>query len=99
MSGKNVSKSKKAEKKPNFFVRIGRWFKEKFKGMWSELKKVTWPSFGKVVKNTGIVLVVVLIFGVVIAGIDVGLQALLNLLKQVKAEDVEKAASALLKLK
>lgn len=84
MSEKNVAKSKKGDKKPNVFVRIGRWFKEKFKGMWSELKKVTWPSFGKVVKNTGIVLVVVLIFGVVITGIDVGLKALLDLMKQVK---------------
>lgn len=36
----------------------------------SELKKVTWPSFGKVVKQTAIVLGVVLFFTVVLFGID-----------------------------
>ena len=84
MSENNSTKSKKVEKKPNGFVRFFQNIGSKLKGMWSELKKVTWPSFGKVVKNTGIVLVVVLIFGVVITGIDVGLKALLDLMKQVK---------------
>ena len=36
----------------------------------SELKKVTWPSFGKVVKQTAVVLGVVLFFTVVLFGID-----------------------------
>lgn len=36
----------------------------------SELKKVTWPSFGKVCKQTAIVLGVVLFFTVVLFGID-----------------------------
>lgn len=36
----------------------------------SELKKVTWPTFGKVVKQTGTVLAVVLAFAVVLFGID-----------------------------
>ena len=51
--------------------------------MWSELKKVTWPTFAKVLKNTGIVLAVVLIFGAVIFGIDFGLQELLELVKRI----------------
>ena len=46
--------AKETEKKPNVFVRMGRKIKEVF----SELKRVTWPSFGKVVKATGVVLVV-----------------------------------------
>ena len=54
-------KAKSAEKKPNIFVRMGRKLKEVF----SELKKVTWPTFGKVVKATGVVLVVVVIFLVI----------------------------------
>ena len=41
-------KAKTAAKKPNIFVRMGRKLKEVF----SELKKVSWPSFGKVVKHT-----------------------------------------------
>ena len=48
--------------------------------MVSELKKVTWPKFGTVVKQTGVVLVVVLIFLVVVTGIDSGLNALLQLI-------------------
>lgn len=68
--------AKETEKKPNLFVRLGRKLKEVF----SELKRVTWPSFGKVVKSTGIVLVVVLIFTVLVTGINFGLQALLELL-------------------
>ena len=68
--------AKEKEKRPNVFVRMGRKLKEVF----SELKRVTWPSFGKVVKATGVVLVVVLIFTVIITGINFGLQKLLELL-------------------
>ena len=50
----------------------------KIKDVFSELKRVNWPSFGKVVKQTGIVIVVVVIFLVVITAFDYGL---LNLLK------------------
>lgn len=63
-------------KKPNIFKRIGGAIARSF----SELKKVTWPTFKDVVKNTGIVLVVVLFFIVVIGGADVILQLLFNLL-------------------
>lgn len=72
---KAVKKTKKKDKKPNFFVRIGL----KIKDIFSELKKVSWPTFGKVVKQTGIVLVVVLIFLVVITAFDFGLYELLKL--------------------
>ena len=48
----------------------------------AELKKVTWPSFGKVVKQTGIVLVVVLIFLIVITAFDQGLLALVKLISK-----------------
>ena len=63
-------------KKPNIFVRMGRKLKETF----SELKRVTWPSFPKVVRGTCVVLVVVVVFTVVVTGINYGLQALLNLI-------------------
>lgn len=71
--------AKETEKKPNVFVRMGRKIKEVF----SELKRVSWPSFGKVVKATCVVLVVVLIFTVVVTGINYGLQKLLELLTNV----------------
>jgi len=54
---------KKKEKKQS---KTGKKIKETA----SELKKVTWPTFGSVVKKTGVVLTVVLIFAVVLFGID-----------------------------
>lgn len=74
------SKAGKVEKKPNVFVRFGRWVKKKFKDMWLELKKVSWPKFSKVVKQTGIVLGVVVVILVFITAIDFGLGYLLKLL-------------------
>ncbi len=71
---KNTQK-KQANKKPGFFKRFGA----KCKDVFSELKKVSWPSFAKVVKQTGVVLVVVLIFLVVITAFDTGLLELLKL--------------------
>ena len=79
--GATQKSTKQTNKKPNFLVRIGKWFQKKFKEMWSELKKVTWPGFAKVVKQTGIVLGVVLVFLVVLTGIDYGLQELLELVR------------------
>lgn len=52
----------------------------KVKGAFSELKKVTWPSFGSVVKKTAVVLSVTAIFLVVVIGIDQLLYLLYNLL-------------------
>lgn len=69
-------KAKTAEKKPNFFVRRGKKLKEVF----SELKKVTWPSFGKVIKSTGIVITVIAIFLVVFTAVNYGLGELLKLI-------------------
>ncbi len=76
-----ASNNKQDAKKPNIFVRMGRKLKEVF----SELKRVTWPSFPKVLKSTGVVLVVVLVFLVVVTGINYGLQALLNLITSIGA--------------
>lgn len=56
-------KAKKKEKKP---LKIVKFFKE----MFSELKKVTWPSFKEVAKKTAVVIGFVVLFGLVIFGID-----------------------------
>ena len=74
-----VASNKGDVKKPNIFVRMGRKLKETF----SELKRVTWPTFPKVLKSTGVVLVVVLVFLVVVTGINFGLQALLDLVTSI----------------
>ena len=73
---KDAKKAKQKNKKPNIFKRIGA----KCKDIFSELKKVSWPTFPKVVKQTGIVLAVVVVFLVVITAFDYGLTALLNLI-------------------
>ena len=72
--GKNVEKkNKKPEKdknkKPNFFVRMGRKIKETF----MELKRVTWPTLPQALKATGVVLVIV-------TGVNFGFSKLLELL-------------------
>ena len=77
---KNNVKTNTKEKKPNIFVRMGRKFKEIF----SELKRVTWPTFGKVLKATGAVLLVVSIFTLLFAGINSGLLSLWELLSHIR---------------
>ncbi len=68
-----------AAEKMNLFQRIGRYFK----GVWAELKKVIWPSFSKVRKDTTVVLIAIIIVGLCLAALDwvfgLGLKALLNL--------------------
>lgn len=75
---KNTEKNKKPgeNKVAKFFKRLGAGFK----GIISELKKVSWPTFGKVMAQTGVVLVVVLFFLVITGAFDTGLTALLRLL-------------------
>jgi preprotein translocase subunit SecE len=70
----NATKTK--NKKPNWFRRVGAKIKETF----SELKRVTWPKFGTAIKTTGVVLVIVAAFLIVVTGVDLGLNALLKLI-------------------
>ena len=56
-------KKKKKDKKPSKMAK-------RLKETSSELKKVTWPKFGEVVKKTGIVLAVTAAFLLVVFGID-----------------------------
>ena len=74
-----ASQNRGDAKKPNIFVRAGRKLKETF----SELKRVTWPTFPKVLKSTGVVLVIVLAFLVVVTAINFGLQALMDLVTSI----------------
>ena len=63
-------------KKPNWFRRVGAKLKETF----SELKRVTWPTFPTVLKTTGVVLVIVAAFLLVVTGVDALLGWLLEVL-------------------
>ncbi len=54
--------AKVAKKKPGFFARVARWFRE----MKSELKKVQWPSWKQTWNNTLTVIVCVIFVGIFI---------------------------------
>lgn len=61
-----AKKDKKSEKKPGFFARVGKWFRD----MKSELKKVQWPTRKQTVNNTLIVIACVIVVGICIALFD-----------------------------
>lgn len=68
-----------AAEKMNLFQRIVKYFRS----VWVELKKVIWPSFSKLKKDTIIVLVTIIIVGICLAALDgvfsLGLKALLSI--------------------
>ena len=77
-----VEKKSKAKKdKPSLGSRIAAWFR----GFKAEFKKIVWVAPKNVVINTAIVLVVVLVVGAVLYGLDlmfsyafIGLSYLIN---------------------
>ena len=50
------------EKKPGFFKRLGRFFRE----LKAELKKVAWPTRADTMKKTGVVILSVIVVGVIV---------------------------------
>ena len=81
---KNVTKTKE-KKKGNKFT---RWVGSIF----AELKKVTWPSFPTVLKQTAVVLGVTAIFLVVLLVIDGGLSVAYGQLRELLNESSAAAA-------
>lgn len=65
VKAKDINKKNKKDKpkKPNKLAKS-------LKDTGNELKKITWPTFKQVVKQTGIVLVVVLVFTLVLFGFE-----------------------------
>ena len=65
-------------KKPGFFARTGKWFRE----LKSECRKIVWPTRQQTVNNTLVVIACVVIIGIFIWIIDfllgLGVQALLS---------------------
>lgn len=57
---------KNGGKKARSLQKIGRFLRKELE----RTEKVSWPTFKTVLKNTGIVLLVVLFFGVIIFGFD-----------------------------
>ena len=73
---KENKKDKKNKKKEKKSGGLGKKTKETM----SELKKVTWPTFGEVAKKTGVVIAFVLIFGLFFYGVNALLGWLVTLL-------------------
>jgi len=64
------------DKKPGIGKRIGRFFRE----LKAELKKVAWPTRAETMRNTGIVIVCVIIVGIIVWVFDGLATALINAL-------------------
>ncbi|MBR4288329.1 MAG: preprotein translocase subunit SecE [Clostridia bacterium] len=67
------------KKKPGFFKRIASFFKE----YRSELKKVVWYPKNKVIRDTGIVVVALVICGLIIGVLDILFTQIILLLGQI----------------
>ena len=63
-----------------FFVRLVKGIGRKFKEMFFELKKVTWPTKKDMINYSIVVLVFIVIMGVIIGVIDLGAGKLVELL-------------------
>jgi len=75
VKAKEKTKKDKTEKKKNKRTIVTR-----LKDTGAELKKVRWPSIRTAMKKTGVVLAVVVIFGIIVFAIDLGLGELYKIL-------------------
>ncbi len=82
MAEKTAASNKK--KGPGFFLRIKNYFKELF----SEIKKITWPTPKQILKSSLIVLAVVAVAAILLAGLNWVLtwafSAIIDLLQSIK---------------
>lgn len=70
-------------KKENIFVKSGKSISKFFRDVKSEIKKIVWPAPQSVFKNTGVVLVTIIIIGLFIFGLDTLLMNLLGLIMNI----------------
>ena len=81
VSAKDIkNKGQKNNKKDNKKPAVGAKMRRAFKDMFTELKKVTWPTAKKTASMFGIVIVVVLFFLIIISAFDYGIMQLIKLL-------------------
>ncbi len=74
------SKAGKAkDKKSSVFARIAKYFRE----CKAEVKKIVWPTPKATFKNTGVVLVVLVVVGLFVFALDTGFTALLRLIMDI----------------
>ena len=76
-AGKAEKDPKSAKKKgPGLGTRMAKYFRDT-KG---EFKKIVWPTFPTVLRNTGVVLALCVVLGVITCLVDFGLGALVDLM-------------------
>ena len=76
----NTEKTNIFQRIGGFFVRLVKGIGRKFKEMFFELKKVTWPTKKDMINYSIVVLVFIVIMGVIIGVIDLGAGKLVELL-------------------
>jgi preprotein translocase subunit SecE len=70
-------------KKENIFVQSGKSISRFFRDAKSEIKKIVWPTPQAVFKNTGVVLITIIIIGLFIFALDTLLMNLLGLIMNI----------------
>ena len=83
MEKKPVEKKPAEKKKENRFSKALKSAGKFFRDVKNEIKKIVWPTPKSVFKNTGIVLVAIIISGLFISGLDSLFLALLGLVMNV----------------
>ena len=63
---KDTKKDAKKPKKPSIFARLAKYFRD----VAGEFKKVVWPTKQQVIRNCIVVLVTILVFAVLVWGLD-----------------------------
>ena len=76
----NTEKKNIFQRIGGFFARLGKGIVRKFREMFYELKKVTWPTKKDMINYSVVVLVFIVIMGVIIGVIDLGAGKLVELL-------------------
>ena len=69
-----AAEKKEKSKKPNFFKKLGKFFKDTA----GEMKKVVWTPKAEVSKNSRLVIATVVVVAVIIAVLDFGSSWIIN---------------------
>ena len=75
---KSKSDAKKADKKPNFFVRLWKKLVKLTKDVIGEMKKVVWTPKDELKKSTKLVLITVIAISLAIAVVDTCFSWIIN---------------------
>ena len=80
-----MAATEKKDKKPNVFTRFFKRIVKFCKDCKGEMKKIVWPTPKNTFKNTGVVLVTIIVLGLFVFLLDTGFMNLLGLIMNVAA--------------